>query len=231
MTPTDGDLLLKAVLATPADDTVRLAYADWLDEHSCSDRAEFIRVQVALAGTLSGPDFCRLRDRERELLQGGREWDTAFWSPHLDPWIQGLPGKVPCLHKTEPAVTVGVGDTAIGPPKKYTFRRGFVECVSDCTAADWLQFGDAITAAHPVTKVVLTTRPDEFEEKTVYPLAAGLVTLHVAGRNVTIIDYEDPRSRFTAALAERWKGVVFELPPLVTGPMSGGGAWSVPALG
>lgn len=43
---TDADALLAAILADPADDTVRLAYADHLDESDQHDRAEFIRDSV-----------------------------------------------------------------------------------------------------------------------------------------------------------------------------------------
>jgi uncharacterized protein (TIGR02996 family) len=60
----DGEALLAAILANPDDDTPRLVYADWLDEHDESARAEFIRVQIALvhAPTLA------LRAREAALL-------------------------------------------------------------------------------------------------------------------------------------------------------------------
>src|SRR5262245_57198091 len=47
-----GQNLLAAILADPDDDTVRLAYADWLEEQgdpAQQPRAEFIRVQVELA--------------------------------------------------------------------------------------------------------------------------------------------------------------------------------------
>jgi uncharacterized protein (TIGR02996 family) len=37
--------LLAAIIAEPEDDTPRLVYADWLDEHARPERAEFIRVQ------------------------------------------------------------------------------------------------------------------------------------------------------------------------------------------
>ncbi len=47
----DGDALLAAILAHPDEDTPRLVYADWLDEHNDPDRAEFIRVQVQLHNT------------------------------------------------------------------------------------------------------------------------------------------------------------------------------------
>lgn len=42
-------MLLRAVCESPDDDTPRLVFADWLDEHGDPERAEFIRVQIALA--------------------------------------------------------------------------------------------------------------------------------------------------------------------------------------
>ena len=48
-TAADGLGLLDAILADPADDAPRLVYADWLDENGQAERAEFIRLQVALA--------------------------------------------------------------------------------------------------------------------------------------------------------------------------------------
>jgi uncharacterized protein (TIGR02996 family) len=47
----DGPALLAAILAHPAEDTPRLAYADWLQEQGDDERAEFIRVQIELART------------------------------------------------------------------------------------------------------------------------------------------------------------------------------------
>ncbi len=47
---TEGDGLYKAILAEPLDDSLRLIYADWLEECGGQpERAEFIRVQVELA--------------------------------------------------------------------------------------------------------------------------------------------------------------------------------------
>lgn len=46
---TDGDRLLRSILAAPDDDAPRLIYADWLEENGQTDRAEFIRVQCASA--------------------------------------------------------------------------------------------------------------------------------------------------------------------------------------
>lgn len=69
----------------------------------------------------------------------------------------------------------------------FEFTRGFIGAIT-CTAADWLAHGDAIRAAHPVTKVVLTTWPD--------PVAS-----------------EFNRERYYLFLEDRWPGVTFELPP------------------
>ena len=46
---------MKAILAEPDDDSHRLVFADWLDDQGHSDRAEFIRVQCALA-RMAGDD-------------------------------------------------------------------------------------------------------------------------------------------------------------------------------
>lgn len=45
---TEADFI-RAVAAEPDDDTVRLAFADWLDEHGRPGRAQFVRVQVERA--------------------------------------------------------------------------------------------------------------------------------------------------------------------------------------
>jgi uncharacterized protein (TIGR02996 family) len=67
---------LKALLAQPDDDTLRLAMADWLDENEDPARAEFIRVQVELArGVEERERRVALEKRQAELLVGHeREW-------------------------------------------------------------------------------------------------------------------------------------------------------------
>src|SRR5581483_1312804 len=67
---------LRPILADPAADGPRLAYADWLDETGDADRAEFIRVQCALAALpVDEREYHPLRQREAELLEQHRaEW-------------------------------------------------------------------------------------------------------------------------------------------------------------
>lgn len=230
---TDADALLAAVLANPDDDTPRLLYADALDEDAAERgepipcaRAEFIRVQIELAriraeyaqnGASTAPSAQRingLAERERELLQGGREWDTAFWSKHLDEWIRGLPGQVPCLSRDEPAFTLGRGNTAVGPPVKYVFVRGFVELIEACPAADWLTYADAILAAHPVRKVALATWPGFGNREPAQPLshnrADGTTEWKLAGRSIVLPTPSSMIEFFEA----RWHGVAFRRPGL-----------------
>lgn len=49
MLPPGHEPFLHAICTNPEDDTVRLVYADWLDENGDPERAEFIRLQVAQA--------------------------------------------------------------------------------------------------------------------------------------------------------------------------------------
>jgi uncharacterized protein (TIGR02996 family) len=82
---TEGDAFLRAIAEDPDDDTSRLAYADWLDEHGDHDRAEFIRLQCELARLPADVDGHRLEFRANELL-GRHEWhwvgdlrDLVLW--------------------------------------------------------------------------------------------------------------------------------------------------------
>src|SRR5688500_11695240 len=60
--------LLRTICETPDDDTARLVYADFIEEEGDPARAEFIRVQIALARLADDdPRRRELEDREHEL--------------------------------------------------------------------------------------------------------------------------------------------------------------------
>jgi uncharacterized protein (TIGR02996 family) len=100
MTPDNP--FLKALLAEPDSDTLRLALADWLDEHDDAPRAEFVRVQIELARGGPSPERRRaLEIRQSELL---RAHDTQ--------WVVPL------------ARVLGLKQGQWGG---WVFRRGFVE--------------------------------------------------------------------------------------------------------
>ncbi|VTU00197.1 Repeat-companion domain TIGR02996 OS=Singulisphaera acidiphila (strain ATCC BAA-1392 / DSM 18658 / VKM B-2454 / MOB10) GN=Sinac_4455 PE=4 SV=1 [Gemmataceae bacterium] len=76
----DEDALLGAIWDAPNDDTPRLVYADWLDENSDPESAEFIRVQCELARYDKWDDA-----REPLARREARLWkrNKAAWQKHL----------------------------------------------------------------------------------------------------------------------------------------------------
>ncbi len=92
-------MLLRKIIEDPHDDAPRLVYADYLDEHGQSERAEFIRVQCELVGVRAAIDEADKQDddiwtkrplyrrraelaaREKELWLAGHAYRAAliFW--------------------------------------------------------------------------------------------------------------------------------------------------------
>lgn len=90
MPPPGYEPFLSAICAEPEDDTVRLVYADWLDENGDPERAEFVRLQVAMPERPRAydPQYARaeaLRVRNWEAWFGelpklsGIHWTGQFW--------------------------------------------------------------------------------------------------------------------------------------------------------
>jgi len=167
-------MLMRAILEDPADDTVRLAYADEIQDAD-PERAEFIRVQIELPRLfsehrcdrgLSGGFICtpgvadwgcrscesfikrrdELTDRERELVRNHyRKW--ADWD---------LPGILRTGHyandsrlfwvwkRTKPRV-----DCAF----PIVFKRGFVAEVA-CETRDWVAHGAEVVLKQPITHMI-----------------------------------------------------------------------------
>jgi uncharacterized protein (TIGR02996 family) len=79
------ETFLQAICEAPEDDTPRLVYADWLEEHGQAERAEFIRAQIQM--TRLSPTSRRravLRRRARELLAAHGE----AWRQDLPKWVR-----------------------------------------------------------------------------------------------------------------------------------------------
>jgi uncharacterized protein (TIGR02996 family) len=208
--PALPDSYLCAVRALPDDDGPRLVAADWWDEQGAAARAEFVRVQCELArlgGQRVEPiyesaqtraailnavlDYKQesLRRRERELLAGSRgKWFDfpTTWHVGIDPVPVGAHG--------------------------FQYRRGFFE-VAALTAADFLACADALTAACPLKRVWLTTRPE-------VEWASADVALRLAGRgwrSAKELFPGDSRGvnramMLQAYLAAEFPGIDFEMP-------------------
>src|SRR5262245_38486286 len=75
---------LRAIAAEPGDDTVRLVYADWLEERG-DPRAEFLRLEHKLGpGPRLDPRRLVLADRLEE--RGEPRADFLRFLREVDPW-------------------------------------------------------------------------------------------------------------------------------------------------
>lgn len=182
---TEREAFIKAICANRADDTVRLAFADWLDEHNDHQRAEFIRVQcelVQLRGIQEGNygmsdirilgRIADLRRRERELLDEHRgNWfrllsrRPGFGENELLRWW-------PIASNDEEVLDRGDDCPIMTAAMEGRPTRGFLSYVI-CTAADWTKHGHAICEQNPIERVKLTTRPDIFFLPRVQHLEGG----------------------------------------------------------
>ena len=97
----DRDALYQAVLDNPDDDTLRLVYADALEESGDPRRAAFIRAHVELARVpLHEPESVQAKHHNQKKMAYGGRWITE--QPPLpeglswarDPFRRGLPGAV-----------------------------------------------------------------------------------------------------------------------------------------
>ncbi len=103
----------QAVLAEPDDDTHRLVFADWLDDHGEPERAEFIRVQCQLARLAEdAPERGDLERRERELLAA----HVRRWNGPVHRLLSGTPLRNQVRARR-------------GLIRRWEYRRGFIESV------------------------------------------------------------------------------------------------------
>jgi len=97
----DEHQFLDAIRAAPGDCTVRLVYADWLEEHDEPAFAEFIRLACQLdALSLGDPNRGSLKFRMDELsLMNSKHWigEVSCLSPHYGHYQIGIP----LAHRTE----------------------------------------------------------------------------------------------------------------------------------
>lgn len=207
----DEPALLAAIIAAPEDDTLRLAYADWLQEHDQPERAEFTRVQVELGEIDRRFDHVLRRHgrpeddarswvlirREQELLEshGWQQWQGEC--RNLIPKGSHIPSRI-------------------------KFRRGFIEAVT-CRWEDWKQHGDSVRLTTPLKAVTLTNWPDTYECETPLNRIVGQrQRLLPRTQFWTIRECQDvatnedfPRSVFPGLLSLTWVGIKFDLPKTV----------------
>lgn len=161
---TDRDAFIAAIAAAPADDTPRLAFADWLEEHGDAARAGFVRDQVRLATLRPGTD------EYRQLFR--RTADTL--RANLPAWIQsacdafGQPAEWQPSKRPGPGLGIGLDSITIDAFQKGD-RRGLRSCefVRGFVGSAYIYFPDldgpqpleTFFREHPVTRLTFPFPP------------------------------------------------------------------------
>ncbi len=132
----EREAFVRGIAANLYDDTPRLAFADWLDEHSEHDRAEFIRVQCELEPMRDQYEIPRAAElHEREEHFGSR---GVRQSGEAHEWLGAMP-------KDWNDWKTGID---------VEFRRGFPDRLK-LSAKVFLEHGAAIRALHPTIRRVV----------------------------------------------------------------------------
>jgi len=185
----DGDALLKAILANRDDDTPRLVYADWLTENGQEARAEFIRVQVELMRWLKENSESPNRDPDIYGAREGISRMKQLWN--LRAYPPAPKGFIACL------ATDYFG--YLPSHRVAVYRRGFPHQIY-CPTEDWLECADVVFGQYPIQKVNLTTH---------IPLG----NLFDLCRKAGLGEYPGNRISFhEEILGGIWKGIKFTLP-------------------
>lgn len=198
---TDRQAFMASIIADPLNDAPRLVFADFLEENGEPERAELIRLQIELAGIDVRPmdpviyrsgKINALRRRESELYTG-----DGSYGPFTNAW----------RWLDEPRNR----DGSFWYPNGADWSRGFVEVVV-CSWQDWLAHHATITAATPLRRVRLTSRPNV--ETRTNPVGLRLVGCSAWRSNLLREwDVNGGQPLITAALLRaEWPGIAFELP-------------------
>ncbi|MCI0702656.1 MAG: TIGR02996 domain-containing protein [Planctomycetia bacterium] len=146
------DALYRAICAYPDEDTPRLAFADLIEEAGDSDRAHFIRAQIALSQVpIYDPLWVKARQFDPDAATG---------------W---------CQTNTLPNLPAGYGW------HRFEFRRGFPWKVGVLSLEAFVSGGEAIFECAPIQALSMDarTRPD-FDVLADWPHLARLDRLEVS---------------------------------------------------
>lgn len=181
---TDESAMISAILAAPDDDSPRLIFADWLDEHGgdvvcprCDGggkvgvsflyrKGDPLKVEAKVphgCTDCSGTGYVSNGNAERaEYIRVSiKEFNlhqrcNGSYTAADNAEANTLRNRKRKLwSRLKWRQEISVGKLGLSAVK---WSRGFVDAVT-LTAADWLQHGDQILASQPVTTVSLTTRP------------------------------------------------------------------------
>src|SRR5262249_11520141 len=141
--------LFRAILDDPDDDSVRLIYADFLEERGEPEGAEFIRVQIELARLPEG-------DRRRKALE---ERERTLLAVHEGEWAGPMRGLCEDYEFSRGFVELAAFETEDFPGRPTPLPWGQVESASEFAAAAFLARVEALARLAPLRRVELRPSP------------------------------------------------------------------------
>jgi uncharacterized protein (TIGR02996 family) len=165
----DEAALFQAILAQPDDEGLRLVYADWLEERG-DPRAEFIRVQCALAHDPPEPRRAELQARELHLLK--KYW--RIWNGPLHRALAGTPLSARAQYHR-------------GLVTRWQYRRGFVENII-APAAGLVRHADLLFRLGPLRHAKLFGVREVIGDLAALPHLERLTSLDLSRNALTFND-------------------------------------------
>ncbi len=153
-TPAD---LHRAILADPDDDTLRLAYADCLQENATSeaeeDRAEFVKASVNMEYTANSRTRAKLRKRAAALIH--KNLPAQLW-PDFLPSLVAI-WRLTDANDVDEGYARGRCNRIVNRfmPYDIGIRKGFPFHVSGCYWTEFKRYGGALCGSWPLTSVDL----------------------------------------------------------------------------
>ncbi len=234
-TASDLTLLLRSICLDPADDTVRLAYADAVQEQGDEERAEFVRVQVEQSRISSpppepergenpdatllklealqawrrqwSPRFYELRKREGELRG---DCEPGEWPANIHKWfIANLPGglEVAISRGFISSLTASAEDFLACCDSLIWHPEQTVPCPLQCVNGWYENSGSSGDWKCKACERGLVSR--EFPP-TAQPITDVTFTTVPFAKHFGMFALEDDGTR----TSDRWPGVRFHLSPL-----------------
>jgi uncharacterized protein (TIGR02996 family) len=134
----DERAFIEKICTHPDDDTARLVYADWLEEHDRQQQAEFIRISIQIAILKKEPgwlpteeELARWTIEETRMLFRLNNYDREKKIEELRERLKAI----------EPIALDPIVSHFTKPKWKLSWERGFVEAIT-CTAEDFLAVAD-----------------------------------------------------------------------------------------
>lgn len=141
---------LQDIIANPADDALRLIYADWLSEQGREEQGSFVRTQVeyqqVYAHWRNAEDDCNCQECSKARALNGKILADYRMRPNCpSPYAP-----------YDPYVMLDMAKYT-GPMVEWDYHRGLVQAVRiPCSL--FLKHGPAMASRHPLERVELTDK-------------------------------------------------------------------------